>query len=83
MSQRYDFVIVSLFSWGVFTIPEYEAAGLQHNEHYNAPMELDRRVEYNLLPLLQNLGRPEPDIISFGSLVWDVMRQRALFAQLL
>ena len=59
---------------------DLSTAGIQYNNHHNAPMDLSRRIDYILQPLLRNLGR-QPDIVSLGSMFWDTMHLGKLHTQ--
>lgn len=69
--EQYNFVMISLYTYGLSTPEEFARGQLYDSPSYQAPAATVDRIQYQLLPLLDKLGR-EPDLIEFSSLYSDL-----------
>ncbi|GAA5850379.1 hypothetical protein JCM8547_001853 [Rhodosporidiobolus lusitaniae] len=76
--EEYDFMIVSVFHFGLANRVEFEHESLLYDPHFYPPVAVDDRLTHIVLPLLDSLKRPHPDIIEFSSGFWDLRHFAAL-----
>ncbi|GAA6040237.1 hypothetical protein JCM8097_004199 [Rhodosporidiobolus ruineniae] len=70
--EEYDFMIVSVFHFGLANRVEFEHESLLYDPHFYPPVAVDDRLTHIVLPLLDSLNRPHPDLIEFSSGFWDL-----------
>ncbi|GAA5985228.1 hypothetical protein JCM10908_002576 [Rhodotorula pacifica] len=68
----YDFVLVSIFHFGLGNRVEFEHESLFAEPHFYPPAALRDRLDSILLPILAKLGRTSPDLVEFASGFWDL-----------
>ncbi|ORY89411.1 hypothetical protein BCR35DRAFT_262402 [Leucosporidium creatinivorum] len=76
--EEYDFVLVSVFHFGLANRPEFEREKLLLDPYFYPPVALDDRLSHILLPILRSLDRTHPDLIEFSSGFWDLRHFTAL-----
>ncbi|BGP16395.1 hypothetical protein JCM10213_004048 [Rhodosporidiobolus nylandii] len=76
--EEYDFIIISVFHFGLANRVEFEHESLLYDPHFYPPVAVDDRLTHIVLPLLDTLKRPHPDLIEFSSGFWDLRHFAAL-----
>ncbi|GAA6001300.1 hypothetical protein JCM10207_006597 [Rhodosporidiobolus poonsookiae] len=76
--EEYDFMIISVFHFGLANRVEFEHESLLYDPHFYPPVAVDDRLTHIVLPLLDSLKRPHPDLIEFSSGFWDLRHFAAL-----
>ncbi|GAA5885974.1 hypothetical protein JCM6882_004218 [Rhodosporidiobolus microsporus] len=76
--EEYDFMILSVFHFGLANRVEFEHESLLYDPHFYPPVAVDDRLTHIVLPLLDSLNRPHPDLIEFSSGFWDLRHFAAL-----
>ncbi|BGO91602.1 hypothetical protein NBRC10512_008049 [Rhodotorula toruloides] len=76
--EEYDFMVVSVFHFGLANRVEFEHESLLYNPHFYPPVAVDDRLTHIVLPLLDSLNRTKPDMIEFSSGFWDLRHFAAL-----
>lgn len=73
-----DFMVVSVFHFGLANRVEFEQESLLYDPHFYPPVAVDDRLSHIVIPLLDSLKRTEPDLIEFSSGFWDLRHFAAL-----
>ncbi|BGP48289.1 hypothetical protein JCM10450v2_004161 [Rhodotorula kratochvilovae] len=76
--EDYDFMVVSVFHFGLANRVEFEHESLLYDPHFYPPVAVDDRLSHIVMPLLDSLNRPRPDLIEFSSGFWDLRHFAAL-----
>ncbi|GAA5820165.1 hypothetical protein JCM11251_005511 [Rhodosporidiobolus azoricus] len=76
--EEYDLMILSVFHFGLANRVEFEHESLLHDPHFYPPVAVDDRLTHIVIPLLDSLKRPHPDLIEFSSGFWDLRHFAAL-----
>lgn len=79
--EQYDFMVVSVFHFGLANRVEFEQESLYFDEHFYPPVAVNDRLSHIVLPLLSALHRPKLDLIEFSSGFWDLRHFTALDEQ--
>ncbi|GAA5996508.1 uncharacterized protein JCM10292_003016 [Rhodotorula paludigena] len=76
--EDYDFMVVSVFHFGLANRVEFEHESLLHDPAFYPPVAVDDRLTHIVLPLLDSLNRTRPDLIEFSTGFWDLRHFAAL-----
>ncbi|GAA5984878.1 hypothetical protein JCM11641_005449 [Rhodosporidiobolus odoratus] len=76
--EEYDFMLISVFHFGLANRVEFEQESLLYDPHFYPPVAVDDRLTRIVVPLLDSLKRPHPDLIEFSSGFWDLRHFAAL-----